>query len=93
LLRVVGLGLVDRLLSKHVSSDIVIFALTRNPEKADALVVLQKKYANNLFVVSYDGEDIESVQKAAKEVESRFGWVDVVVGSAGEFPLIVCPAE
>ena len=80
----------DRLLSKYASSDIAIFALTRNPAKADALVVLQEKYANKLFVVSYDGEDPESVQKAAEEVESRFGWVDVVVGSAGEFPVILC---
>ena len=58
--------------------DIAIFALTRNPAKADALVVLQEKYANKLFVVSYDGEDPESVQKAAKEVESVLSAKSVV---------------
>jgi NAD(P)-dependent dehydrogenase (short-subunit alcohol dehydrogenase family) len=79
----VGLGLVEVLLSKH-ASDIAIFATARNPVKADALVALQKKYPHKLFLVAYDAEDKESAKKAAKEVESKFGWVDIVVANAGE---------
>jgi NAD(P)-dependent dehydrogenase (short-subunit alcohol dehydrogenase family) len=81
---IVGLGLVERLLSQYASSDIAIFGLTRNPAKADALVALQAKYPNKLVVVAYDGVNTESVKRASKEVESRIGWVDVVIGSAGQ---------
>jgi NADP-dependent 3-hydroxy acid dehydrogenase YdfG len=81
---VVGLGLVEVLLSKHTSSDIAIFATARNPVKADALIALQKKHPQKLFLVAYDAEDKESAKKPAKEVESKFGWVDIVVANAGE---------
>jgi NAD(P)-dependent dehydrogenase (short-subunit alcohol dehydrogenase family) len=79
----IGLGLVEVLLSKHSSSDVAIFAAARDLAKADALTELQKKYPK-LFLVAYDAEDKESAKKAAKEVESRFGWVDIVIANAGE---------
>jgi NAD(P)-dependent dehydrogenase (short-subunit alcohol dehydrogenase family) len=82
---VVGLGLVEVLLSKHATSNIAIFATARNPAKSDALIALQNKYPKELFLVAYNAEDKESANKAAKEVESRFGWVDIVVANAGEF--------
>jgi NAD(P)-dependent dehydrogenase (short-subunit alcohol dehydrogenase family) len=85
LLPAVGLGLVEVLLSKHATSDIAIFATARNPAKADALIALQKKYPKELFLVAYNAEDKESANKAAKEVENKFGWVDIVVANAGEF--------
>ena len=81
----VGLGLVERLLSKHASSDIAIFATARDPAKADALVTLQKKHSNKLFVVPYDAGDRQSAEVVAKQVEKRFGWADVVIGNAGKF--------
>jgi NAD(P)-dependent dehydrogenase (short-subunit alcohol dehydrogenase family) len=80
---VIGLGLVERLLSKHASSDIAIFATARDPAKANALVALQKKHPSKLFIVPYDAEDRQSAKAVAKQVEERFGWVDVVVGNAG----------
>jgi NAD(P)-dependent dehydrogenase (short-subunit alcohol dehydrogenase family) len=80
----IGLSLVEVLLSKHASSDVAIFAAVRDPAKVDALIELQKKYPKKLFLVTYDAEDKESAKKAAKEVESRFGWVDIVIANAGE---------
>jgi hypothetical protein len=80
---VIGLGLVEGLLSKHASSDIAIFATARDPAKANALAALQKKHPNKLFIVPYDAGDRQTAKAVAKQIEERFGWVDVVVGNAG----------
>jgi NAD(P)-dependent dehydrogenase (short-subunit alcohol dehydrogenase family) len=90
LLPVVGLGLIEVLLSKHATSDIAIFATARNPAKADALIALQNKHPKSLFVVAYNVEDREGAKTVAKEVESRFGWVDIVVANAGELGFWPC---
>ena len=83
--RLPGLGLIQALLSKYSTEDVAIFATARDPSKADALNSLQSKHPDKVFVLPYDAEDRQSAKKAAKEVEQKFGWVDVVIGNAGEF--------
>ena len=80
-----GLGLIQALLSKYSTEDVAIFATARDPSKADALNSLQRKHPDKVFVLPYDAEDRQSAKKAAREVEQKFGWVDVVIGNAGEF--------
>jgi short-subunit dehydrogenase len=79
-----GLGLIQALLSKYSTEDVAIFVTARDPSKADALNLLQRKHPNKVFVLSYDAEVRQSAKKVAKEVEQRFGWVDVVIGNAGK---------
>jgi hypothetical protein len=79
----VGFGLVDTLLSKHASYDIVIFAGARDPSKADALKTLQTEYPTKLFIVPYDASVLDGATAAAKVIEERYGYVDVVIGNAG----------
>jgi NAD(P)-dependent dehydrogenase (short-subunit alcohol dehydrogenase family) len=74
---------VDTLLSKYASSNIAIFAGVRDPSKADALKTLQIEYPTKLFIVPYDASDLDSAKAAAKVIEEKYGYVDVVVGNAG----------
>jgi short-subunit dehydrogenase len=70
-------------LSKHASSDIAIFAGVRDPSKVDALKALQIEYPTKLFIVPYDASVVDSANAAAKVIEEKYGYVDVVVGNAG----------
>jgi NADP-dependent 3-hydroxy acid dehydrogenase YdfG len=84
-----GLGLIQVLLSKYSTEDVAIFATARDPSKADALNSLQRKHPDKVFVLPYDAEDRQSAKKATREVEQKFGWVDVVIGNAGVFLTIM----
>jgi norsolorinic acid ketoreductase len=79
--RDVGLGLVEAVASKH--ADVAIFAGARNPSKSDALMALEKKYSGKIFPITHDAGDETSSQAAAKIVQEKFGYVDVIIGNAG----------
>jgi NADP-dependent 3-hydroxy acid dehydrogenase YdfG len=44
---------------------------------------LQKKYPGKIFIVALDVVDQESNKAAAKVLEEKFGYVDVVIANAG----------
>ena len=75
------MGLVEAVASKN--ADVAIFAGARNPSKSDALVTLEKKYPGKIFLVTRDAGDEASSQAAAKIVEEKFGYADVIIGNAG----------
>jgi norsolorinic acid ketoreductase len=77
----IGLGLVEAVASKH--ADVAIFAGARNPSKSDALLALEKKYPGKIFPITHNAGDEASSQAAAKIVQGKFGYVDVVIGNAG----------
>jgi NAD(P)-dependent dehydrogenase (short-subunit alcohol dehydrogenase family) len=81
-LNVLGLGLVETFASKH--ANIAIFALARNPSKSTELLALQAKFPGKIFPVAYDATDKQSAKAAARVVEEKYGWVDVVVANAGQ---------
>jgi NAD(P)-dependent dehydrogenase (short-subunit alcohol dehydrogenase family) len=77
----IGAGLIEAVASKH--ADVAIFAGARNPSKADTLIALQKKYPGKIFPITHDVGDEASNQAAAKLVQEKFGYVDIVIGNAG----------
>jgi NAD(P)-dependent dehydrogenase (short-subunit alcohol dehydrogenase family) len=78
-----GLGLVQVFASKY-GPNVAIFAGARAPSKASELEALQKQYPGKIFIVAHDAGDQESNKAAAKVVEDKFGYVDVVVANAGK---------
>jgi hypothetical protein len=78
-----GLGIARALLAKHRSDPVAIFAGVRSPSGATELQALQSQYPERLFIVAYDAQDSSTAGAAAKVIEEKFGWVDVVVANAG----------
>ena len=77
------MGLVQVFASKH-EPNVAIFAGARTPSKATELGALQKKYPGKIFIVAHDAGDEESNKAAAKVVQEKFGYVDIVVANAGK---------
>jgi NADP-dependent 3-hydroxy acid dehydrogenase YdfG len=91
--------LVKALASKYTDLDITIFAGVRNPDKAVALQDLAKQYPGKILITSYDASDKESTNSAAQVVESKYGYVDIVIANAGKedsieplSPSEICPS-
>jgi norsolorinic acid ketoreductase len=76
-----GAGLVDAIASKY--ANVAIFAGARSPSKSDDLLALEKKHPGKIFPITHDGSDDASSQAAAKVLQEKFGYVDVVIGNAG----------
>jgi NAD(P)-dependent dehydrogenase (short-subunit alcohol dehydrogenase family) len=82
-LHATGFGLVERLL--QVQTNIFVFAGVRDLSNNNALIdlhALQKAHPNKLQIIQFVADE-ESNKAAAKVIEGRFGWVDVVIGNAG----------
>jgi NADP-dependent 3-hydroxy acid dehydrogenase YdfG len=62
---------------------VAIFAGARSPSKSGDLLALEKKYPGKIFPITHDVSDETSSQAAAKIVQEKFGYVDVVIGNAG----------
>jgi NADP-dependent 3-hydroxy acid dehydrogenase YdfG len=62
---------------------VAIFAGARNPSKSDALLALEKKYLDKVFPITHDAGDEASSQAAAKIIQEKFGYVDIIIGNAG----------
>jgi NAD(P)-dependent dehydrogenase (short-subunit alcohol dehydrogenase family) len=80
----IGFGLVERLLNSQTS--IFVFAGVRDLSNTTALTdlhALHKVFPNKLQIIQFVAADEESNKAAAKVIEDRFGWVDVVIGNAG----------
>lgn len=65
-------------------SDVVIFAGARDPSKATELNALAAKHAGKIHVVKFVAADAESNKALAKEIEQKYGRLDVVISSAGK---------
>jgi NAD(P)-dependent dehydrogenase (short-subunit alcohol dehydrogenase family) len=84
--RGIGLALAAEILSNTTSAakDVHVFAGARSPSSAKALQELQSRYPGKLSIVAFVAADEENNKAAAKIVQEKFGWVDVVIGNAGK---------
>lgn len=79
--RYTGFALVKELASKH--SDIVTVAGVRDPAAATALKTLADQYPERIHITRYVSADVENNKALAKEIETKYGHVDVVIANAG----------
>lgn len=86
-----GVGLAASGVIASASEDYHVIMASRNTEngeKALAEVRAMKGIKGTLSAIQLDQDDPESIQRAAQEVESQFGRLDVLVNNAGigEYP-------
>ncbi|KAF8970822.1 hypothetical protein BDZ97DRAFT_1788873 [Flammula alnicola] len=79
--RGIGLGLVNELVSKNPEA--IVFAGARDPSKATSLQELASKFPGKIEIVKFVSGDVEGNQAVAKQINEKYGHVDVVVANAG----------
>jgi len=79
--RGIGLALVNEIASKH--SNVLVYAGARDPSSANALKEVKDKYPGKVEIIKYVASDVDNNKEAAKIVQSKHGYVDVVVSCAG----------
>ncbi|KAF8970810.1 NAD(P)-binding protein [Flammula alnicola] len=87
--RGIGLGLVTELVAKIPEA--IIFAGARDPSKATSLKELASKHPGKIKIVKFVSGDVEGNQAIAKQIQEKYGRVDVVVANAG-FANYIAPA-
>jgi NAD(P)-dependent dehydrogenase (short-subunit alcohol dehydrogenase family) len=60
-----------------------VFAACRQPQKAELLAALKKEHGDRLEWIALEADSDSSVEAAAKEVEKKTGYLDVLFNNAG----------
>src|SRR5580658_10887879 len=60
-----------------------VFAACRKPQKAELLAALKKEHGDRLEWIALEADSDSSVEAAAKEVEKKTGYLDVLFNNAG----------
>ena len=81
--RGIGLALVRELASNHPDS--IIFAGVRSPSSAIELQAIALEHPERIFIAKLVAADIESNECVAREIEEKFGRVDIVISNAGAY--------
>lgn len=81
--RGIGLALVTKLLLDPRN---IVFAGVRSASSPGGLKELTEKKENEgrLFVLGLPSDEEEEAREAARVVEEKVGWVDIVIANAGE---------
>ncbi|TFK37008.1 hypothetical protein BDQ12DRAFT_724461 [Crucibulum laeve] len=78
--RGIGLALVGELVARQL--DVTIFAGVRDVVAAHALRTIAEKHTGKVFIVKFVSGDVASNEAIAKEIQRKFGYVDVVIPCA-----------
>lgn len=81
--RGIGLALVKKYLE---TTDAIIFGTCRQPENADELQALKKKFPNRLHIIQLDVTKQDSIASAVDTVRSVSPVIDVIINNAGVNP-------
>jgi NAD(P)-dependent dehydrogenase (short-subunit alcohol dehydrogenase family) len=62
-----------------------VFAGARDPKSATALHDLVREFPGRVHVVKLVSSDLEGNKAVAREIEEKYGRVDVVIANAGRW--------